>query len=218
MCLFVCSCKKAPEEAPAEESQAQPPSEAEVQARFEAVVKELEARAKEAEAAAEKEAENVKVAKGDLEPIPLVLPKKVFIGTPTDIRVPNLKKPLGKDRPAFLAPTGTTNVAAGKSVSSTDEEPIIGEIEMITDGDKEAADGSYVELGPFLQYVTVDLGAKHDIYAIVVWHYHKQAQVYLDVIVQVADDPDFIMNVNTLFNNDTDNTHGLGTGENKNYS
>ena len=28
---------------------------------------------------------------------------------------------------------------------------------MITDGDKEAADGSYVELGPFVQHVTVDL-------------------------------------------------------------
>ncbi len=213
MCLFVCSCKKSP---PAEEPQE--PSEAEIQAKFDEVVKELEATAKEAEAtAAEKEAEEAQAPEGDLKPIPLVLPKKVFIGTPTDIRVPNLEKPLGRPRPPFLAPEGTVNVAAGKPMSSTDEEPIIGEIEMITDGDKEAADGSYVELGPFLQHITVDLGEKHDIYAIVVWHYHKQAQVYLDVIVQIADDPDFITNVQAVFNNDHDNSAGLGAGSDMHY-
>ena len=33
--------------------------------------------------------------------------------------------------------------------------------------------------------------------AIVAWHFHSQARVYHDVIVQVADDPDFITNVKT---------------------
>jgi len=86
-------------------------------------------------------------------PIAIKLPKPMFVGTPQNIRVHNLEKPLGKARPPFLAPVGTKNVAFGKSVASSDEEPIIGEIELITDGDKEAADGSYVELGPFLQHV-----------------------------------------------------------------
>lgn len=163
-----------------------------------------------AEAAAEQAA--------DMEPIPIELPRPMFVGTPQNFQgITNLEKPLGGPRPPFYAPKGTANVALGKPVISSDEEPIIGEIEMITDGDKEAADGSYVELGPFLQYVTIDLGAPYNIYAIAVWHYHKQARVYKDVVVQVADDPDFITNVRTLFNNDDDNSSGLGLGENMNY-
>ncbi len=151
-------------------------------------------------------------------PIEIELPKPMFVGTPQDTKVSNLEKPLGKARPPFLAPAGTTNVALEKPVASSDEEPIIGEIEMITDGDKEAADGSYVELGPFKQHVTIDLEAMHEIYAIIIWHYHKQALVYFDVVVQVADDPDFITNVRTLFNNDIDNSAGLGVGEDKHYT
>ena len=45
------------------------------------------------------------------------------------------------------------------------------------------------------------------------WHYHKQARVYFDVIVQLASDPDFITGVATLFNNDDDNSAGLGVGK-----
>ncbi len=151
-------------------------------------------------------------------PIEIKLPKPMFVGTPQSTKVANLEKPLGKPRPPFLAPAGTTNVALGKPITSSDEEPIIGDIEMITDGDMEAADGSYVELGPFTQHVTVDLEAVHNIYAILIWHYHKQARVYYDVVVQVADDADFVSNVRTLFNNDHDNSSGLGVGEDLHYT
>ena len=42
--------------------------------------------------------------------------------------------------------------------------------------------------------------------------------MYHDVIVQVADDPDFIeQSVRTLFNNDQDNTSGLGVGTDREY-
>jgi hypothetical protein len=150
-------------------------------------------------------------------PLPIRLPRPMFVGTPQNIRVPNLEKPLGKPRPAFYAPAGTKNVASGKPVASTDPEPIIGEINYVTDGDKEATDGSYVELGPFLQSVTIDLGAKYEIYAVLLWHYHKQARVYFDVIVQFANDPDFISNVRTIFNNDIDNSSGLGIGKDMHY-
>ncbi len=153
----------------------------------------------------------------DLKPINLKLPKAVFTGTPQNLNVDHLEKPLGKPRPPFLAPAGTENVALGKPVTSSDDEPIIGEIEMITDGDKEAAEGSYVELGPFLQHVTIDLEKVCNIYAVVLWHYHKQARVYFDVIVQVSNDPDFIEGVTTLFNNDIDNSAGLGTGKDMHY-
>ena len=150
-------------------------------------------------------------------PLEIDLPQAVFTGTKEAIRVGNLKKLDMGDRSPFLAPVGTTNVALGKPVTASDEEPIIGEIEMITDGDKEAADGSYVELAPFLQHVTIDLETQHEIFAVLVWHYHKQARAYLDVIVQTADDPDFITNVKTLFNNDIDNSAGLGVGTDMHY-
>lgn len=152
-----------------------------------------------------------------MEPLNIKLPKPMFIGTPQNMQVPNLEKPLGKPRPPFLAPKGTINAALDKPVSSTDNEPIIGEIEMITDGDKEAADGSFVELGPFTQHVTIDLGQTHNIYAVVLWHFHKQPRVYFDVIVQVSDDPDFVTGVETIFNNDLDNSSGQGVGNDKHY-
>lgn len=156
--------------------------------------------------------------KSGLVPLDIALPRPMFEGTPEDRRVPNLQKPLGRPRPPFLAPVGTKNVALGKPVFASDEQPIIGEIEMITDGDKEAADGSYVELGPFLQHVTIDLQNEYEVYAIMVWHYHKQARIYFDVMVQVADDSDFSQNVTTLFNNDIDNSAGLGVGNDMHYT
>lgn len=196
------SCKKSPKQSPPEKTEQQGVDKAE------------DATGKADAGAAEPSPSE---GRSELVPIDIKLPKPMFIGTPQNIRVPNLEKPLGKPRPPFLAPVGTKNVALGKPVSSSDEEPIIGEIEMITDGDREAADGSYVELAPFLQNVTIDLGAEYDIYAILFWHYHKQARVYFDVVVQVADDPDFITNVRTLFNNDIDNSSGLGSGSDMHY-
>lgn len=157
------------------------------------------------------------VASAELMPIDIKLPKPVFVGTPTNMQVPNLEKPLGHPRPAFLAPAGIKNIAFKKPVKSSDEEPVIGEIAMITDGNKEATEGSYVELGPFLQQVTIDLGARHNIYAIVLWHFHNQPRVYFDIIVQAADDPDFTTNVKTLFNNDIDNSAGKGVGKDMHY-
>jgi hypothetical protein len=150
-------------------------------------------------------------------PIKIELPKPMFVGTPQDLKVENLEKPLGRPRPPFLAPEGTVNLAKDKPVKSSDEMPIIGEISYITDGDKEAADGSYVELGPLVQHITVDLGKPCELYAIVMWHYHKQPRVYTDVVVQVSNDADFIKDVKTVFNNDLDNSAGLGVGTDKHY-
>ena len=157
------------------------------------------------------------LAQDNLVPIVIELPKPMFIGTPQDIRVPQLEKPLGKPRPPFLAPEGTVNLALGKAVTSTDDYPIIGELEMITDGDKDAADGSYVELGPFVQHVTVDLGQPNEIFALIVWHYHKQPLVYFDIVIQIASDSSFVEDVVTLYNNDLDNSAGQGLGTDNHY-
>ena len=151
------------------------------------------------------------------EPLPIALPRPLFEGTPLNAKVPNLEKPAGRPRPPFLAPSGTTNVARGKPVSSSVADPAVGDLEMVTDAEKAGGDGTYVELGPGVQQVTIDLKAGHTVYAVLLWHYHKQARVYSDVIVQAADDPDFLANVRTLFNNDHDNSAGLGVGKNLNY-
>jgi hypothetical protein len=158
-----------------------------------------------------------KAAAEKLVPIVIQLPKPMFEGTPQNTAVPNLQKPLGRPRDPFLAPAGVTNVAKGKKVTSSDELPVIGEIEQVTDGDKKGADGSFVELGPALQHVTIDLGAPHEVFAVVAWHFHKTPRVYFDVIVQLADDAGFTRNLRTLFNNDHDNTSGLGAGKDMNY-
>jgi hypothetical protein len=89
---------------------------------------------------------------------------------------------------------------------------------MITDGDKEAADGSFVELGPGVQYVTLDLQARHEIYAVVIWHYHQQPRVYFDVVVQVSNDRRFQRGVQTVFNNDIDNSADRQTGRDLHYT
>lgn len=39
-----------------------------------------------------------------------------------------------------------------------------------------------------------------------------------DVVVQVASDPDFTANVTTVFNNDIDNSLGLGVGKDMHYT
>jgi hypothetical protein len=145
------------------------------------------------------------------------LPKPMFIGTPKNIRTPNLETITGKPRGPFMVPVGTVLLSAGKPVAASDKEPVIGEIAFVTDGKKSGEDGYYVELGPMLQWVQIDLGKSQELHAIVAWHYHSQARVYRDVVVQVSDDKDFISGVTTVFNNDHDNTSGLGAGKDKEY-
>ena len=151
------------------------------------------------------------------EELKLKLPKPMFIGTPTNIRSANLEKVSGKSRGPFYVPKGTVLLSAKKTVTSSDSAPVIGELDMITDGEKAGGDGFFIELGPMPQWVQIDLGASRALYAILAWHYHSQARVYRDVIVQVSDDPTFKKGVTTVFNNDHDNSSKLGAGPDKEY-
>jgi hypothetical protein len=151
------------------------------------------------------------------EELKLKLPKPMFIGTPTNLKSPNLEAVTGKSRGAFYVPKGTVLLSGKKKVTSSDMNPVIGELDMITDGEKSGADGYFVELGPGVQWVQIDLGASHPLSAILTWHYHSQARIYRDVIVQVSDDPAFKAGVTTIFNNDHDNSSKLGQGKDKEY-
>lgn len=149
--------------------------------------------------------------------LPLELPKPLFVGTPAPISVPNLEKPRGAKRPDFMVPAGTVLLSRDKPVTASDTFPVIGDLEYVTDGDKKGNDGTFVEFGPELQWVQIDLGKTATIHAIVLWHFHAQARVYHDVVVQVSDDPEFKSGVKTVFNNDHDNSAKLGAGKDQAY-
>ena len=147
----------------------------------------------------------------------LKLPKPLFVGTPKNIRSANLERITGKKRGPFYVPPGTELLSLNKPVTGSDTAPVIGELEFVTDGEKSGEEGYFVELGPLVQWIQIDLQDAYSLHAILIWHYHSQARVYRDVIVQVSEDPDFITGVQTIFNNDHDNSAGLGIGKDKEY-
>jgi hypothetical protein len=149
-------------------------------------------------------------------PLKVEYPKPLFAGTPRPISLANLE-PAGIKRPDLMVPAGTTLLSKGKKVTSSDALPVIGELSFITDGDKTGIDGAYVELGPNTQWVQVDLGASAKVAAVAVWHFHSQARVYHDVVIQVSDDAEFKKGVTTIFNTDDDNSSKLGKGSDKSY-
>jgi hypothetical protein len=145
------------------------------------------------------------------------LPPPLFVGTPVPLHVTNLEPPTRGKRPDFYVPAGTINLARDKKVTSSDNDPDVGTLDMIVDGDKDGNEGSWVELGPGKQWVQIDLARRANIYAVLVWHFHAQARVYRDVVVQVSDDPTFSKGVETIFNSDFHNELGLGAGKDLNY-
>lgn len=156
-------------------------------------------------------------ANKDLEPLKVELPKPLFIGTPKNISSPNLEPQTGKPRPPLMVAKGSVLLSKGKAVTGSDKEPVVGDLTLITDGDKSGGDGTYVELGPGKQWVQIDLGQEAAIAAVVMWHFHNEGRVYHDVVVQISNDPDFVTGVTTVFNNDHDNSSGLGVGKDKEY-
>lgn len=157
-------------------------------------------------------------ATGDLVPLEIKLPAPAFKGTPKDIQLSSYVEPLSdKPRPLMMVPAGLKNIAAGKKVTCSDKNAPPEALEKLTDGDKESADQSIVLFRKGTQYVQMDLGGTHELFAIVIWHAHNSPKVYHDVVVRVADDADFTKNVSTIFNNDQDNSSGLGAGTDREY-
>lgn len=152
----------------------------------------------------------------DTRPLTLEFPPPKVTSTPAPIKLPHLEAP-NTPGPDIEVPADVTNLARGKPVTASDEWPVIGEIDMATDGDKASEDGYYVELGEGQQWLQVDLGARAEIFGIGLWHFHAQPRAYLDVIVQISDDPEFKTGVTTVFNNDNDNSSKMGVGKDPAY-
>ena len=171
--------------------------------------KKQQARAKTPVKSASK-AQNANMAKVTFE-----LPGFSRTGTPRPIS--NTTAPTWKERKPVYLPKGAKVVSRGKTVTSSDEFPIIGTLSMITDGDKKGSEGSWVEFGPGTQWVQIDLGKPTKMYGVLLWHYHGESRVYRDVIVQASNDADFVTGVTTLYNNDADNSSGMGIGKQIEY-
>lgn len=153
----------------------------------------------------------------DTKPLTLQLPEKTLKGTPENLPSGPNVEPLTEDAPEPVqVPAGVVNVAAGKPATSS-VSPYLGDIQCVTDGKKEAVDDDAVEFRRGTQWVQVDLGASHAIHALAVWYDHRYIQVINDVVLQVSDDPEFKTGVTTLYNNDTDNSSGLGVGTDREY-
>jgi len=147
----------------------------------------------------------------------LELPAPTLKGTPEQLPTgPNIEANSDKPAPDLMIAPGAKNVALGKTVTSS-VKPFTGELSQIADGKKEAFDYDTVEMKKGAQWVQVDLGEPYSIQAVALWHDHRYIQVMHDVIVQVSDDPEFKTGVTTLFNNDTDNSSGLGVGTDREY-
>ena len=149
-------------------------------------------------------------------PLKVEVPKPLFAGTPRPISLANLE-PANTKRADIMVSSDVKLLSKGKKVTSSDSLPVIGELSFITDGDKTGIDGAYVELGPNTQWVQVDLGSTAKIAAVAVWHFHSQARVYHDVVIQISDDAEFKKGVTTIFNTDDDNSSKLGKGSDKSY-
>jgi len=147
-------------------------------------------------------------------------PKPQFSGTPPDIKKHTRfdTYPHENPRPPIEVPVGCDKVLSRDCrVTSSDPSPLCGELSYITDGEKEWDASTYVELAPGLQWVQIDLGKACEIYAACVWHCFRQGRVYRAVICQISNDPDFIDDVVTVFNNDYQNLAKLGEGKDKEY-
>ena len=146
------------------------------------------------------------------------LPEPFFGGTPFDYgaSLDTFEPESFKDRPPFMAPKGTRVISKGKTVTASSP-PISGELKMITDGDKSYQEGSLVTLGPGAQWVQVDLGEAQEVFAVLLWHFHRGKRVYFDVIVQASGGPEFGQDAVLLWNADRDNSLGLGAGKDKDY-
>jgi len=150
--------------------------------------------------------------------VPFTYPDPTYACTPRAIPTgPHIEPYPGPPGRPVVVPAGTRNLALGKPVTSSDPSPILGSLDLVTDGEKRGTDQDLLELGPGRQWIQVDLRQRAAIDAVAVWHYPATPRVYHDVLVQVSDDPDFRTGVVTVFNNDYDNSLGLGPGGDMEY-
>ena len=125
----------------------------------------------------------------------------------------------GATAKAVVTETGETYDAAqfgGNTDSSV-------QIDKINDGVKDNCNGGgYFDFGSDAKrqsiYVEYDLQQSYEISSIDMWRYWLDSRTYSATTIVVSDDPEFAKeNSTVIYNSDTENVHGWGTGTDEKY-
>ena len=144
------------------------------------------------------------------------MPKPLFVGPGPPYpnpEIPNLESRAAawSARNERVVQIGVKILSNGCTVTSSDLSPL-GELSLITDGERFGDDGYFAELAPGKQWVQIDLKQSQRLHLIWIWHYHRMPVNVRDVVIQISDDPGFVA-FTTVYNTDHDNSSGLGNGK-----
>ncbi len=138
-------------------------------------------------------------------------PTATRTNTPVGPTPTRTNTPIGPTPTRTNTPGTSVNLALGKiATGSTLTNP-----GLITNGDKNTNNFAGQDLG--LRSIVIDLGQNYNLSKVNIWHYFGDGRTYHDVIVQVSTVSDFSTKT-TVFNNDTNNSAGQGTGTNAEYA
>ena len=107
-----------------------------------------------------------------------------------------------------------TNLALGKTPTGGNT---LTNSSYATDG-VSGNSNNYTGLNAGLQWMQLDLGAAYNLSSVKLWHYYADGRTYNDVIVMLSNTADFSSGVTRVFNNDTNNSSGLGAGTDAAYA
>ncbi len=149
-------------------------------------------------------------------------PQPMAVGTPimNPVFPANLEKKQ-LDKIEFQAPAGVTLLSLEKTVTASDLKPLPTEcpesLKLITDGLKQSVDGNVADFTMGKQWIQIDLGESKEIHHLWIWNCHREHPlVYKDIIIQIGDKED-ASDGKIVFNNDDDNTSGMGIGKDPAY-
>ena len=145
-------------------------------------------------------------------------PSSVVYHPQQHMKAKDVEWPAHPDEARLSVPPGTENGGRGMPVAcDRDVEPWSGSLDQVTDGEKGGAEGTFVELTPSARWIQIDLRGSTPVFAVMMWHTTSYDRAYGDVVVQLSDDPEFKDGVTTIFNNDADDSLGLGKGADREY-
>ncbi len=126
---------------------------------------------------------------------------------------------------ASLAVSSTAGVMRAAAASGTNvayQKTVTAEAGVWMANPQYATDGIlntsyYTNLGSGPVYIVIDLGQNYQLGELRFWHYYADGRTYHDVIAQLSQYSNF-SSLTTVFNNDTNNSAGQGTGSNSEYA
>tara|TARA_R110001592_G_scaffold168786_1_gene405121 strand:+ start:146 stop:2092 length:1947 start_codon:yes stop_codon:yes gene_type:complete len=146
----------------------------------------------------------------------ITYPEPSYGGTPLDYWSPNLEEE-GHGAPVRNVPNEQARIISrGRPVSSSNTKDPYADIGRLSDSKKDYSKENVIVLPPGPQWVQIHLEADYRITAVIVWHYYEDQRVYQDVAVRVSSRPDG-KDGTMLYNNDHDNSLGMGVGTDREY-